>query len=105
MTIVTYILTGLYAFLTGLAAIQQWKEEGFHFRSILFVSVSISILVILFIPSKDLQFVLLIFAFILLHLLAIAQGIKTNGHITISHHVIRFIFHCIIVLMVYKFIK
>ena len=105
MEMVTYLLIGLYAFLTGVAGIQQCREVGFHVRGLLFVVVSIGIIIVLFIPSKDLQFELLIFAFILLHLLAIAQGITTNGRIKFSHHIIRFIFHCIIILMVYKFMK
>ncbi|WP_277584061.1 hypothetical protein [Psychrobacillus antarcticus] len=105
MASVTYILIGLYAFLTGIAGIKQWKGVGYHVRALIFVSVSIGIIVILFIPSKDLQFVLLILAFILLHTLTMSQGIVTNGRIKYSHHIIRFIFHSIIVLMVYKFIK
>lgn len=105
MEMVTYILIGIYAFLMGLAGIKQCKEVGYHVRALLFVSVSIGIIVILFIPSKDVQFVLLILSFILLHILTIVQGIATNGHIKYSHHIIRFIFHSIILLMVYKFIK
>lgn len=105
MASVTYFLIGLYAFLMGIASMKQWKEVGYHARALLFVSVSIGIIVILFIPSKDAQFVLLILAFILLHILTIAQGIATNVRVSYSHHIIRFIFHSIIVLMVYKFIK
>ena len=105
MSSVTYILIGLYAFLIGLAGLKQCKEVGYRVRALLFVSVSIGIIVSLFIPSTDLQFVLLIVAFILLHILTIAQGIAANGRINYSHHIIRFIFHSIIVLLVYKFIK
>lgn len=105
MASVTYILTGLYAFLMGIAGMKQWKEVGYHVRALLFVSVSIGIIVILFIPSKDWQFGLLILTFIVLHILTIAQGVVTNGRINYIHHIIRFIFHSIILLMVYKFIK
>lgn len=105
MASVTYILIGLYAFLMGIAGLKQWREVGYHVRALLFVSISMGITVILFIPSKDLQLLLLILAFILLHILTIAQGIVTNGRINYSHHIIRFIFHSIIILMVYKFIK
>ncbi|WP_274309013.1 hypothetical protein [Solibacillus daqui] len=105
MAIVTYILIGLYAFLTGLAGIKQWKDVGYHVRALLFVIISTGIILILFIPNKDLLFILLIFLFILLHILTIIQGKVTNGRIKYGHHIIRFIFHSIILLMVYKFIK
>ncbi|MBD8038573.1 MULTISPECIES: hypothetical protein [Solibacillus] len=99
MAVVT-MLIGLYAFLTGIAGIKQCRTEGFQVRSFMFVLVSIGIIVSLFIPNKEWQFLLLLVAFILLHLLAIAQGIATNGRINYRHHIIRFIFHCIIILMV-----
>lgn len=105
MVIITYTLIGLYAFLTGIAGMKQWKEVGYHVQALLFMIVSICIIVILFIPSKDWLFLLLILGFILLHILAIVQGILKNGRLMCSHHIIRFIFHCIIALMVYKFIK
>lgn len=105
MANVTYVLIGIYSFLTGIAGIKQWKDLGFHLRALLFVLVSIGIIVILFIPNEDLQFVLLILAFVLLHILTVIQGIVTNGRITYSHHVSRFIFHTIIILIFYKFIK
>lgn len=105
MASVTYILIGLYAFLMAIAGIKQWKEVGYHVRALLFVIVSTGIILILFIPNRDLLFILLILNFVLLHILAIVQGIVTNGRIKYSHHISRFIFHSIIVLMVYKFIK
>lgn len=105
MAMVTYLLIGLYALLTAVAGIKQCRVLGFHVRGLMFVIVSIGIIATLFIPDKDLQFLIIILAFILLHLLAIAQGIATNGRIKYSHHIIRFIFHCIIILMVYKFMK
>ena len=105
MALVTYLLIGLYALLTVVAGIKQCKVLGFQIRGLMFVIVSLGIIVILFIRDKDLQFLLIILAFILLHLLAIAQGIATNGRINYRHHIIRFIFHCIIILIVYKFIK
>ena len=105
MASVTYILIGLYAFLMAIAGIKQWKEVGYHVRALLFVIVSIGIILILFISNKDLLFLLLILSFVLLHILTVFQGIVTNGRITYSHHISRFIFHSIMILMVYKFIK
>jgi len=104
MVILTTILIVLYAVLIGVAGIKKWKEVGFEVRTFIFVIISISILLILCIPSKGWLFILLIIAFILLHILAVIEGRLTNGRITFSHHIIRFIFHCIIALMVYKFI-
>lgn len=105
MASVTYILIGLYALLMAIAGIKQWKEVGYHVRALLFVIVSTGIILILFIPNKDLLFILLFLSFVLLHIFTIVQGIVTNGRIKYSHHICRFIFHRIIFLMVYKFIK
>lgn len=104
MVIITNILIGLYAVLIGVAGIKKWQEVGFEVRTLMFVIVSISMLLILCIPNKDWLFILLLIAFILLHILAVTEGRLSNGRITFSHHIIRFIFHCIIALMVYKFI-
>jgi hypothetical protein len=105
MAIFTYLLIGLYAVLTGLAGIIQWKEAGFRLPVFSFVIVSISIVGILFIPNKDWLFRLLIFTFVLYHVLAVIEGLFSNGRLKISHHFIRFVFHCIMILLVYKFIK
>lgn len=104
MVIITNILIGLYAVLIGVAGIKKWQEVGFEVRTFMFVIVSISMFLILCIPNKDWLFILLLIAFILLHILAVTEGRLSNGRITFSHHIIRFIFHCIIALMVYKFI-
>lgn len=105
MGIFAYGLIGIYALLTGLSGIVHWKEKGFQVQSFLFIVVSSGILVMLFIPNKDWMLVLLILAFILLHILAVAQGLLSNGKLTYIHHIVRFIFHCILVLLVYKLIK
>ena len=105
MVIFTYLLIGLYASLTVIAAVYQWKEVGFRVPSFLFICVSIVIVMILFISNKDWMFSLLIAAFILFHFLAIAEGLLTNGRLKYSHHIIRFVFHCIMAVLVYKFIK
>jgi hypothetical protein len=104
MVIIIYVLIGLYAILTGMAGIFQLKENGFQVRSISFVVVSISMLVILFIPNKNSMFIMLIVAFIIMHLLSIAEGKLTKRKLTYSHHIIRFIFHVILVLLVYNYI-
>lgn len=104
MVIITYVLIGLYAVLTGMAGMKQWKEAGYQVRAFLFVIVSAGILVLLFIPNKDWMFILLNLSFFLLHILAVIQGKSTNGRINYSHHMIRFVFHCLIALLVYKFI-
>ena len=105
MVIFTYILIGLYASLTAIAGVKQWNEVGFQLRYLLFVIVSIGILFIIFISNKVWMFRLLIVAFILLHLLAISEGVLANGRLKYSHHIVRFLFHCVITGLVYKFIK
>ena len=104
MAYITYGLIGLYAGLTGIAGLNQWKEEGFRWRLFFFVIVSISIIVILFMPNKVWMFGLLILTFVALHILAVAEGLFKFGRLNYRHHFIRFIFHCIIMLIVYKFI-
>ncbi|WP_381427841.1 hypothetical protein [Sporosarcina thermotolerans] len=103
--IFTYGLIGFYAVLTGVAGIHQLKENGFQVQSILFIVVSSGILGMLFIPNKDWMLVLLLLAFVLLQILAVVQGVLSNGRLTYTHHIVRFLFHCILVLLVYKFIK
>lgn len=105
MAISLYILIGLYAVLLGMAGMKQLKEVGFQIQTFLVVVVSVGMLIIILIPNKGWMFILLIVAFALLHILAIVEGKRTKGRLTYSHHIIRFIFHCIIVLLVYKFIK
>ena len=105
MELFIYGLIGLYALLTGIAGFQQWKERGYQARALLFIVVSIAIVITLFIPSKDVLFLLLILEFVLLHVLAVAEGLLTNATLRYSHHITRFIFHCILLLMVYKFMK
>lgn len=48
---------------------------------------------------------ILIIGFILLHMLAIAEGLATKGKLTYSHHMIRFIFHIILLLLFYELIS
>ncbi len=104
MAFISYSLIGLYATLTGIASLKQWKEEGFRVRAFLFVLVSISIVVLLFLPNKYWMLSLLIVAFIVLHVLAMAEGLSKFGRLNYRHHFIRFVFHCIIMLIVYKFV-
>lgn len=105
MEIFTYILIGLYALLTGFAGLQQWKENGFRIRALLFMVVSITILVTIFLRNKDWVFILLVLEFALLQMLAILEGLLTNGKLKYSHHIIRFIFHGVLLAMVYTFIN
>ncbi|MGN7479377.1 hypothetical protein ACTHOQ_16170 [Solibacillus silvestris] len=105
MVFIIYLLIGLYAVLTGIAGVNQWKEEGLRLRTVMFVIVSIGIFIILVLPNKDWMLSLLIIAFVLLHILAIAEGLQKFGRLNYRHHIIRCIFHCIIVLLVYIFIK
>lgn len=105
MGIITYVLIGLYAVLSGIAGVMQWHEKEYPVQSFLFVAVSIGILITIYLPNRNWMFTCLILAFILLHLLAIVQGLLTNGELTYSHHIIRFIFHCVLILMVYYFIE
>lgn len=104
MAISIYVLIGLYAILTGVAGIYQLKERKPQIRSLLFVFVSISIFVILLIPNKTSMLIMLVIAFIGMHLLSMAEGLLTKGKLTYSHHIFRFIFHVILVLLVYNFI-
>ena len=105
MVLITYLLVCLYAFLTGLAGFMQWKEKGFRLLTAIFIFVSIGIFLILFLSNKDLILLFLLVAFILLHILAIIEGLMKFGRLNYRHHIIRFLFHCGIILMVYGFIK
>ncbi|MFF2178708.1 hypothetical protein ACFVT8_19945 [Lysinibacillus sp. NPDC058147] len=104
MDIIAYVLIGVYALLTGIACLHQWKENGFQLRTFLFVVLSVGMLVTIFLPNKTLVLMILILEFVLLHVLAIAEGLLTNNQLRYSHHIVRFIFHCILLLLVYKFI-
>ncbi|MFD2638891.1 hypothetical protein [Piscibacillus salipiscarius] len=104
MVIVIYVLISLYAILTGMAGIIQLKENEVQFRSVFFVVVSISMLINLFTPNKNSMIIMLIVLFIIMHILSITEGILTKRKLTYSHHIIRFIFHVILVLLVYNYI-
>lgn len=99
-----YGLIGLYAVLTGVAGIFQLIERKSPVRSVLFVLVAISMLVSLLVPNKSNMLILLIVAFIILHLLSIAEGLATKGKLTYRHHILRFLFHAVLVMLVYNFI-
>jgi len=105
MIMITYGLIEAYAILTGLAALMQWKEKGYQLRTLFFVLLSTSILLTIWIPYKEWILKILIFEFMMFHLLAIIEGQLTNNKLRYSHHIIRFIFHCILLLLVSKFIK
>jgi len=105
MIIITYVLIEAYALLIGLAALLQWKEKGYQMRTLFFVLLSTSILLTIWIPYKEWIIKLLILEFLTLHLLALLEGQLTNNKFRYSHHIIRFIFHCIILLLVSKFLK
>lgn len=105
MGIFTNGLIGIYALLTGLAGIVHWKENGYQVHSLLFIVVSSGMIGMLLIPNKDWMLILLFLAFVLLHILAVAQGLRSNGQLRYIHHFVRFIFHCILILLVSKFIK
>ncbi|MFJ6209697.1 hypothetical protein [Lysinibacillus sp. NPDC092081] len=105
MDTIAYVLIVVYALLTGIAGLHQWKENGYQLRTFLFVVLSISMLITIFLPNKTLVLMLLILEFVLLHVLAIAEGLVTNKQLRYSHHIVRFIFHCILLLIVYKFIN
>ncbi|MEK4487396.1 hypothetical protein MHH81_17870 [Psychrobacillus sp. FSL H8-0484] len=51
MVMVTYVLIGLYAILTGAAGVIQWKETRVQVRSFLFGLVSTGMLVTLFLSG------------------------------------------------------
>ncbi|GGP09610.1 hypothetical protein [Oceanobacillus neutriphilus] len=104
MSIVIYFLVGLYAVLTGIAGAVKWRQTGIRLQPVLFVFVSFTMLVALFIPNKNIMFIILIAASVLMHILAVAEGLLTNGKLTPSHHLIRFIFHLSLVLLIYKYI-
>lgn len=104
MGLFIYGLIGIYALLMSVAAVQQISKDGFRLRAILFLAVSTGIVFTLFLPNKDGKFVLLIVEFILIHVLALAEGLLSNERLRYRHHVIRFIFHCALLVMVYKFI-
>ncbi|MDE1549828.1 hypothetical protein [Jeotgalibaca caeni] len=104
MVISIYVLIGFYAVLTGLAGVSQWKESKNQVRPVLFVLITISMLVILLIPDKRNMLLLLIVTFVMLHILSMAEGIRTKGKLTYSHHLFRFLFHALLLVLVYKFL-
>ena len=105
MAISIKLCIGVYALLIGLAAIQQWKEKGYHFRTLIFLLLSTSMLITICLPKKEWLLISLLVEFVSLHFVTVAEGLLTNKQLKSSHHIIRFIFHCIILLMVVKFIN
>ncbi|WP_409368905.1 hypothetical protein [Lysinibacillus sp. 38-6] len=105
IAIITNVLIGGYALLIGLASVLQWKEKGYQLRTFIFIILSLSMLLTLWIPDREWLLLFLIVEFILLHVVAVAEGLYTNKQLTYSHHIIRFVFHCILLLMVSKFTK
>ncbi|GKV57751.1 hypothetical protein NCCP2222_36980 [Sporosarcina sp. NCCP-2222] len=104
MAIAVYGIIGLYAVLMCTAGVQKWKEQGFQLRAVFFIAVSLGILATLFISSKEVVLWMLLVEFGLLHILALAEG-KGNGRIRYSHHLFRLFFHCVLLFMVYQFVK
>ncbi|MFJ7667166.1 hypothetical protein ACIQXI_08655 [Lysinibacillus sp. NPDC097195] len=105
MAMVTYVLIGGYALLIGLASLLQWKEKGYQLRTMLFIILSLSMFLTIQLPYKEWLLNLLIVEFILLHVVTVAEGLYTKKQLTYSHHIIRFVFHCILLIMVSKFTK
>ena len=104
MSCITFCLVGLYAVLTGVAGITQWKGNGFQVRTFLFIIVSICMLGILWYLNKIIMLDILIVIFIIIQSLAVLEGLITNGKIRFSHHIMRFIFHIVLIFFVYHFI-
>ncbi len=52
MALMTYMFIGLYALLTGSVGLQQWRGKGFRVRYLLFIIVSLSMLVTMFLQNK-----------------------------------------------------
>ncbi|GAA0594394.1 hypothetical protein GCM10009001_08110 [Virgibacillus siamensis] len=105
MAIVTYVLIGLYAGLTGLAGVIQWKEKDYKVRSLLFVITAVSLLAVLWIPDVNTMLFLLVTVFIILHILAVTEGLKRNGVLHYRHHAIRLAFHIGLIFLVFKYIN
>lgn len=55
--------------------------------------------------KNDALLILLIFCFIILHILAIWVGIMKNGALTLSHHIVRLFFHMAVLFVVYYLSK
>lgn len=104
MAFLTYGLIGGYAVLIGIAGVLQWKDNTYRILSALFVMVSISMVATIIISDTKWLFVGLILEFLLLSLLAVAEGFLTKGRLAYSHHMVRFTLHCILILLVYNFI-
>lgn len=103
MEFITLLFILLYAALTGIAGIVQWREKGFQVRTSLFILVSIVMFSALWIPIDAVMVTLLIITFVFLHVLAILEGLQTNGKLRISHHLIRFGVHVVLVILVIQF--
>ncbi|XXM72681.1 hypothetical protein ACQ0QQ_01935 [Lysinibacillus sphaericus] len=104
MVILIYALIGLYAVLTGVAGVVQLKEIGAGVRSLMFVAVSAFMLSVLWIEDKSSMLFLLIGAFLFLHILTAAEGMLANGRLRYRHHIIRFVFHSALIVLLYIFI-
>jgi hypothetical protein len=100
----TFGLISLYALLTGLAGIAQCCKKGLQVRTILFIMMSMCLLAIWWIPNNMIMLGILILVFIALHILAVLEGLKSNGKLQYSHHIVRFVFHLFIVFLVLEFI-
>ncbi len=104
MAFFTYGLIGGYAVLIAIAGVVQWKDTNYRILSGLFVLLSLSMAVTIIIPDNGWLFAGLILELLLLSVLAVAEGFLTKGRLAYSHHMVRFIFHGILILLLYNFI-
>ncbi|RDW21874.1 hypothetical protein CWR48_02220 [Oceanobacillus arenosus] len=105
MVLVVYVIIAMYALLTIIAGVSQLIAKTFHVNHFIFIVLSIMMLASLFIHDKQLMIIGLIIIFIGMHIVAIIEGFVMNGELAYSHHIVRFIVHIIIIVMVLLFIK
>ncbi|MBS4201744.1 hypothetical protein KHA93_19250 [Bacillus sp. FJAT-49732] len=99
-----FAFIAIYSLLTIFAGYTQLKERGFTLRSLMFIIVSITLFLSLFISKKEMMLSVMIVSFIGLHILSIMQGLVVNGKIKYSHHFIRLVFHSFVILLLVLFI-
>ncbi|GGA69967.1 hypothetical protein [Ornithinibacillus halotolerans] len=104
MVIVTCLLISLYALLIAIAAMSQWKDQGFRIHRLFFMIVALMIFLSIWAPNKILSLWILIISFISLHVLAIAEGLINNGKLRLRHHIIRFGVHVLLIILVIQFV-
>ncbi|WP_404996273.1 hypothetical protein [Caldifermentibacillus hisashii] len=98
--VLVYILIIAYGLLTILAGISQIKIKKLYVLPFVFVFLSVIMLSSLLISNITLMIVILVLAFIGMHVTALVQGAVVNQKIHYRHHFIRLVFHSFIIILI-----